>query len=140
MKKIALVALCIASFNAQAFLDFNNYQSGYQHPDDNDWPIWTPMYWMEEVFDRGDRRDRRYQNYPYPYGGTPYNINAQRFNMNQMPTPDEAYYLETQAPAQQAASFNTPAAMSFSQTQEAQGSDTQSPITLPAYRSYQGGF
>uniref|UniRef100_UPI0025E40277 hypothetical protein n=1 Tax=Sulfurivirga sp. TaxID=2614236 RepID=UPI0025E40277 len=29
--------------------------------DDNDWPEWTPMYWMEEFFDDDD-------DYPPPYG------------------------------------------------------------------------
>ena len=34
----------------------------------NDWPVWTPMYWAEEMFDDND-------NYgPYNYGGYgPYN-------------------------------------------------------------------
>ena len=89
-KTILTTSLCI-SLNASAFLDFNSYGPGY---DDNDWPVWTPMYWMEEMFGDNDN-DRRYRYYPYPYNNAPYNIGAQHFNMQQMPTPDCAYQLET---------------------------------------------
>jgi hypothetical protein len=30
--------------------------------DDNDWPEWTPMYWMEEMMDEWDDNDD--DNYP----------------------------------------------------------------------------
>ena len=48
MKKLFVASLFLASFNANAFLDFNSYGSGY---DDNNWPVWTPMFWMEKVTD-----------------------------------------------------------------------------------------
>ena len=44
--------------------------------DYNDWPVWTPMYWMEEFFDNGfgNNDDYGYGGYGYnPYGyGAPY--------------------------------------------------------------------
>ena len=116
--KTTLVILTTGlSLNALAFLDFNNYQSGY---DDNDWPVWTPMYWMEEVFDGNDKH-RAYQNYPYPYNNRAYNVNARHFNMGQMPTPTQAYWLESEQ-GQNTVKFDTPAAMSFSQDNSAKRS------------------
>ena len=35
--------------------------------DDNDWPEWTPMYWMEEFFND----DEAYYPPPYGYGYPP---------------------------------------------------------------------
>ena len=40
----------------------------------NPWPVWTPMYWMEEVGDSWDN-DGPWDYGPYggyPYGGYPY--------------------------------------------------------------------
>lgn len=40
----------------------NNWSNGW-----NDWPVWTPMYWAEEMF------DDNYGYGPYNYGGySPY--------------------------------------------------------------------
>ncbi len=111
MKKILLVGLIAGSFNAQAFLDFNSYGSDYQ---DNNWPVWTPMFWMNKVTDN-DMFGNNNQNYGYPYNNRPYNIGASQFNMSQMPTPDQAFQDESrQVPAP---TYMTPAAMSFSNPQ-----------------------
>ena len=107
MKKTIFIALISLSMSASAFLDFNHYSSPY---DDNDWPIWTPMYWMEKISDN-NTSNQRYQGYPYPYNNRPYNIYATRFDMSQMPTPDQAYQAESlplPAPV-----YSTPAAQSF---------------------------
>lgn len=42
--------------------------------DDNDWPVWTPMYWAEEFADEiDDDDDYWYGPYgPYPYYGYGY--------------------------------------------------------------------
>lgn len=105
VKKILLLGLLITSLNATAFLDFNSYGSGYKN---NDWPVWTPMYWMERV-DNNSANNRRY-NYPYPYNNQAFNTNASRFNMNQMPTPNQAYQAENNTTPLM---YETPAAMSF---------------------------
>lgn len=44
-------------WGGSSFFGNNN---GY---DNNDWPEWTPMYWMEEFFNNDD------DNYPRSYGG-----------------------------------------------------------------------
>ena len=109
MKRILLVGLFVSSFNAQAFLDFNSYGSDYQ---DNNWPIWTPMFWMEKVTDNNTFGNKRNNNYGYPYNNRPFNTGASQFNMATMPTPGQAYQAESQqvpAPV-----YDTPAAMSFS--------------------------
>jgi hypothetical protein len=38
----------------------------------NCWPVWTPMYWMEEVFDDNDYRGYGPYGYGVPYGGYGY--------------------------------------------------------------------
>jgi hypothetical protein len=46
---IAAIALATTSTAyASWFGSNNNSYGGY---DDNDWPEWTPMYWMEEMMD-----------------------------------------------------------------------------------------
>jgi hypothetical protein len=49
--------------------------------DDSDWPEWTPMYWMEEMFDSFDDDDDYYRygprgyapyGYAQPYAMAPY--------------------------------------------------------------------
>lgn len=109
MKKILLPVLISLSVNTHAFLDFNHYSSPY---DDNDWPIWTPMYWMEKITDNKGST-KRYQGYPYPYNNRPYNIYATQFDMSQMPTPDQAFQAESMHLPRPM--YNTPAAQSFSQ-------------------------
>jgi hypothetical protein len=43
--------------------------------EDNDWPEWTPMYWMEEMMDEFDNNDDDYYRYG-PYGYSPYGYGA----------------------------------------------------------------
>ncbi|MBT3277554.1 hypothetical protein [Candidatus Thioglobus sp.] len=109
MNKTVLVGLIAVSFNAQAFLDFNSYGSDYK---DNDWPVWTPMFWMEKVTDNNPFSDGRNSNYPYPYNNRPYNVGGSQFNMSQMPTPNQAFQAESQQIPRPV--YRTPAAMSFS--------------------------
>ncbi|MDC0888877.1 hypothetical protein OAS07_00595 [Candidatus Thioglobus sp.] len=109
MKKMLLTGLLIGSLNAHAFLDFNSYGSDYKN---NDWPIWTPMFWMEKASDSSMFQNSSNSKYGYPYNNRPYNVGASQFNMANMPTPNQAF----QAESQQAPSptYMTPAAMSFS--------------------------
>lgn len=60
----SMLVLLAASSNSLAWWGGNGW-------DWNPWPVWTPMYWMEEVI--GD--DDRYG--PYGYGGYgPYGYNG----------------------------------------------------------------
>ncbi|BBB22748.1 conserved hypothetical protein [Abyssogena phaseoliformis symbiont OG214] len=102
MKKILLLGLLIISLNTTAFLDFNSYGAGYKN---NDWPVW-----MERVDNNTNNRRYNYP-YPYPYNNQAFNTNASRFNMNQMPTPSQAYQAENNTTP---LIYETPAAMSFS--------------------------
>jgi hypothetical protein len=71
MKKILSISmgalLLAASLNASAFWGNNNNGwgngGGY-----NDWPVFTPMYWMEEMSDQWDD-DNYGGGYGAPYGG-----------------------------------------------------------------------
>ncbi len=110
MKKLFVATLLVVSLNSNAFLDFNSFGPDYK---DNNWPIWTPMYWMEKVTDNDMFGDKRNQGYGYPYNNRPYNINASHFDMSQMPTPDQAYQAENSKTAQPQPMFMTPAAQSF---------------------------
>lgn len=110
MKKIFVATLLVVSFNANAFLDFNNFGPDYKN---KNWPIWTPMYWMEKVSDNDMFGNNRNQGYGYPYNNRPYNINASHFDMSQMPTPDQAYQAENNKMRQSQPMFMTPAAQSF---------------------------
>ena len=111
MKKLFVVSLFLASFNVSAFLDFNSYGSDYKN---NDWPVWTPMFWMEKVTDNDMFGNKRNQGYGYPYNSRPYNVNASHFDMSQMPTPDQAYQAESNRMPHPTPMFMTPAAQSFS--------------------------
>ncbi|MFK5986000.1 MAG: hypothetical protein QM479_11330, partial [Pseudomonadota bacterium] len=71
MKKLmfifALVAM-LATTNASAFWGGNN-NGPYDY---NDWPVWTPMYWMEEMSNEMDDNNWGGNNGYYgngPYGG-----------------------------------------------------------------------
>ena len=65
--RIILATLLIAaSSNTYAWWG-NNGWGGY-----NDWPVWTPMYWAEEMFDDNDYYGGPWGGYPgYGYGGYP---------------------------------------------------------------------
>ena len=69
MKKIVGVslgaALLAASLNASAWWGWG----GDDYYGYNDWPVWTPMYWMEEM---SDAWDDDYYDGPYGYGGGPW--------------------------------------------------------------------
>ena len=68
-----LALFLFVSYNAQAN---NNFFGGNDCPpwayDCNDWPVWTPMYWMEEMSNAWDNNNY-YDNY-YPYGGYGYGM------------------------------------------------------------------
>ncbi|MCH9646065.1 MAG: hypothetical protein K0U08_05415 [Proteobacteria bacterium] len=124
MKNILLAGLVVASFHAQAFLDFNNYGADYKN---NDWPIWTPMFWMEKATDNNFFSNNSNSKYGYPYNNRPYNVGAPQFNMANMPTPDQAFQAESQQMPRP--TYNTPAAMSFSNP------DSQSISQVPSLPS-----
>ena len=70
MKKVSLLAaaaaLLVASGSASADWFGDRWGNGY-----NDWPVWTPMYWMEEMADTVDDNGwgGRNNHYNGPYGG-----------------------------------------------------------------------
>ncbi|QKQ24009.1 hypothetical protein HUE58_02265 [Candidatus Ruthia endofausta] len=55
--------------------------------------------------------NNRHYNYPYLYNNQAFNTNASRFNMNQMPMPNQAYQAENSALP--ALMYEIPAAISF---------------------------
>ena len=69
---LAALMLVIAT-EANAWWGGDRWDDGW-----NDWPVWTPMYWMEEMEDEWDDDyygPYRYGPYGYPgygYGGYPY--------------------------------------------------------------------
>ena len=86
-KIILLAALLAAPFSAQAnWFGSNNgeWKTGPYGPywDESDWPVWTPMYWMDEMMDSFDNNNWGGNNWgggaynavpygnvaPYPYG------------------------------------------------------------------------
>ncbi|MBC8519715.1 MAG: hypothetical protein H8D24_04820 [Gammaproteobacteria bacterium] len=83
MKKIAFSVITAAAIMASSVASAgwfgsnnNGWNNGY---DDNDWPEWTPMYWMEEMMDEWDNDDDddyyRYGGYGYAprgYAPSPY--------------------------------------------------------------------
>lgn len=89
MKKL-WVGLSLLALSATASADFfssNNgeWKMGPYGPyyEENDWPEWTPMYWMEEMMNSFDDEDNGFgnfggmpfmggNNYAMPYGGMPY--------------------------------------------------------------------
>jgi hypothetical protein len=132
MKKIIFVGLLFASVNANAFLNFNGYNSGYNN---NNWPIWTPMYWAEKASDNNNFGNNNNQNYGYPYNNRTYknnhyNNNASQFNTIQTPTPNQALQDELQSASKPV--YITPAAMSFSNSNTTQLNKlpTSNPINL----------
>lgn len=68
MKVITTSLLLGTSLNAAAWWGNNGW-------DWNPWPVWTPMYWMEEMEGDNDWYDGPYGYGPYgysPYGYAPY--------------------------------------------------------------------
>jgi hypothetical protein len=73
-RTLTAAAALLASSAAMAEFWGSNRYDGYGG-DYNDWPVWTPMYWMEEFFDNGfGNNNDGYGPYGYgaPYGYTPY--------------------------------------------------------------------
>lgn len=75
MKKLLLTTITAAAMALSAtahagWFGNNNSWGGY---DDNDWPEWTPMYWMEEMMDEWDDDDDEWGGSGYGprygYGG-----------------------------------------------------------------------
>jgi hypothetical protein len=75
----------LATFNAQADFFGGDDCPPWEY-DCNDWPEWTPMYWMEEMMDEFDDDDDEYYRYggygygpyaPAPYAQAPYGYGAQ---------------------------------------------------------------
>lgn len=64
------IVLITFSANINAFWGGNNSNDPW---DDNDWPVWSPMYWMEEMSDEFDNNSWSGGNgYGYqPYGYAP---------------------------------------------------------------------
>ncbi len=89
-KIILLTALLAAPFSAQAdwfggngnnfFANNGEWKNGPNGPywDDSGWPVWTPMYWMNEMMDSFDNNwdGNNWGNYGgynnIPYGNMPY--------------------------------------------------------------------
>ncbi|MEO1939994.1 hypothetical protein [Candidatus Thioglobus sp.] len=132
MKKLFITALFLSSLNANAFLDFNSYGSGY---DDNDWPVWTPMYWMDGMFNGNGFGNKRNRGYGYPYNNRPYNVNASRFDITQMPTPDQAY--QSESGFMPRPSFMTPAAQSFANPNSFTPTTSDNKMPNPYQNTYQ---
>ena len=108
MKKL-LIALTLATVTTTANADFDffggddgEWKMGPYGPywdEGNDWPEWTPMYWMEEFMDAWDDDDDNYYGgamMPYgytqqpmmPYGAYPQPaMPAPAMPMAPMPTP-----------------------------------------------------
>ena len=63
------MALCAVSSSALAFPNNNNFFGSNNNDCGNDWPVFTPMYWMEEML--GNNKDcypnQAYRNYPANY-------------------------------------------------------------------------
>lgn len=83
---LAMAATSITTANASDFFGSNSgeWKMGPNGPywDENDWPEWTPMYWMEEFMNSWDDNNNwggnsfgfGNNNYGYgvPYGASPY--------------------------------------------------------------------
>lgn len=66
MKRIAFSVVAAATLMASSVASAGMFGSNNGWDDDNDWPEWTPMYWMEEMMDEWDNNDD--EDY-YRYGG-----------------------------------------------------------------------
>lgn len=64
------LVLVFASVNANAFWGGNNNNFG-NNGWGNNWPVWTPMYWMEEFTGNNNYND--YYGNANPWSGAPLN-------------------------------------------------------------------
>ena len=87
---IAALSLMGASVANAGWFGSNNSWDDYY--DDNDWPEWTPMYWMEEMMDEWDDDD---DNDWYRYGGYGF---APRYGYAPMPYAPHQYPAPAIAP------------------------------------------
>ena len=99
---VLLATLLIAPFSAQAsnFLGGNDgeWKMGPNgaYWDESDWPIWTPMYWMEEMMDSFDDDDNNmWGGGNNRFGNMPFG-NAMPFGNN---TPNYGYRMPYATPA-----------------------------------------
>jgi len=68
------IALCSISGSASAFPGGNNsFFGGSNNGCGTNWPVWTPMYWMEEMTDMmgNNNRNNCYPNQQAAYGAYP---------------------------------------------------------------------
>ena len=77
VKTTLLVTLLSAPFSAQANWFGSNggeWKMGPYGPywDENDWPVWTPMYWMDEMMDSFDNNNWGGNNWSGAYNVAPY--------------------------------------------------------------------
>ncbi len=79
MKKHMLIALALAamSFNTHAFWGGNNNMFG-GNGWGNNWPVWTPMYWMEEFV--GDNDYNNHYGNANPWSAGPMNMGQMNGN------------------------------------------------------------
>ena len=66
---ILALLLSAISFNAQAFWGNNNFydNNGWG----NNWPVWTPMYWMEEFSGNNNNYYNGYYGNANPWNNSP---------------------------------------------------------------------
>ncbi len=89
MKKIVLSAFAASLMTASVAQA--DWFGGSDDPwDDNDWPEWTPMYWMEEMMDEWDDDDDDKDYYRYGYG--PRYGYGSRGGYGAYPPPPAPYY------------------------------------------------
>jgi hypothetical protein len=70
---LAVVTVAMLAFSSSASAFFWDNDDWDDPWDDNDWPEFTPMYWMEEFADEMDDDDDDYWRYgPRPYYGGGY--------------------------------------------------------------------
>lgn len=78
MKKllIAGAAALLLGLSTSSFAMWGNNgwgNNGWGNSGWNDWPVWTPMYWAEEMFDDNSYGPYNYGGYsPYGYGPNNY--------------------------------------------------------------------
>ena len=69
MKRIAFSVVAAATLMASSVASAGMFGSNNGWDDDNDWPEWTPMYWMEEMMDEwDDDDDDEWSRYGGQYG------------------------------------------------------------------------
>ena len=89
-RTLAVLFGLLVSMSANAGWFGNNNSWGNNGYDDSDWPEWTPMYWMEEMFDNFDDDDDYYRRGPYgyaPYGYGPQGVQPFAGPYGQPPVP-----------------------------------------------------